>query len=55
MFWLGGVILDDSGKVIGMIDFFFIMDVFLESRGFVYIYCGYWIYGIYSWFVMLIG
>ena len=51
----GGVILDDSGKVIGTTDPSLITDAPLESRGSVHIHRGHWTYGTHSWPVMPIG
>ncbi|MFP7405748.1 hypothetical protein [Enterococcus lactis] len=45
----GGVILDDSGKVIGTTDPSIITDAPLESRGSVHIHRGHWTYGTHSW------
>lgn len=51
----GGVILDDSGKVIGTTDPSLITDAPLESRGSVHIHRGHWTYGTHSWPAMPIG
>ncbi|HGF7073833.1 hypothetical protein ACFDBZ_11035 [Enterococcus lactis] len=45
----GGVILDDSGKVIGTTDPSLITDAPLECRGSVHIHRGHWTYGTHSW------